>query len=278
MKKYRFLFSIHTLFVACISLISSYISIRFEFALFADFLIVGVILAFPISFTLREAFRRRERAIGYLSLFKASLQSVFFCFENSKLIQEKKLEVKNILSNISTGLIKYLAGKPDNKPNIAQHTQRFFLFIGENEENLKSSFSVKIMLFFFRVNESIEFLLATKRHQTPLGVRLIVLFGIYMFAVLYPPSLLHRIGFQVSLGYVFAMTFFKAFLFICLYNVQYFLEDPFNQNGMDSIRLHDFESPFLSNTVPSFKSTDLQKVEEKISSATAVPPDILKQV
>ena len=150
MKKYRFLFSIHTLIIAVISLISSYISIQFEFALFADFLIVGVILAFPISFAMREAFRRRERAIGYLSLFKASLQSVFFCFENSKLDQEKKKEIKNILLNISTGLFQYLAGKPENKPNIDQHTQRFFSFIGENEENLKSSFSVKIMLFFFQ--------------------------------------------------------------------------------------------------------------------------------
>src|SRR6478672_2832796 len=100
MKKYRFLFSIHTLFIAIISLISSFVSIRFEFALFADFLIVGVILAFPISFSMRESFRRRERAIAYLSLFKGSLQSVFYCFENSKLDQEKKMQIKNILSEI----------------------------------------------------------------------------------------------------------------------------------------------------------------------------------
>jgi hypothetical protein len=101
LKKYRFLFSVHTLFIACISLISSFLSIQFEFALFADFLVVGIILAFPISFSMREAFRRRERAIAYLSLFKGSLQSVFYCFENSKMDQEKKMQIKNILANIS---------------------------------------------------------------------------------------------------------------------------------------------------------------------------------
>ena len=73
LKKYRFLFSIHTFIIACISLISSFISIQYEISLFADFLIVGVILAFPISFSMRESFRRRERAIAYLSLFKGSL-------------------------------------------------------------------------------------------------------------------------------------------------------------------------------------------------------------
>ena len=227
---------------------------------------------------MREAFRRRERAIGYLSLFKSSLQSVFFCFENSKLTDEKKMEIKNILSNISAGLLQYLAGKPDNKSNIDQQSERFFTFIQENEENLKSSFSVKVMLFFFRVNESIEFLLATKRHQTPLGIRLIVLFGIYLFAVFYPASLLHHTGLQVSLGYVFTMTFFKAFLFICLYNIQNALEDPFRQNSVDSIRLHDFQFPKLSGTVSEIISVNAQKEEKRAMKAAIIPPDTLNQV
>lgn len=141
MKRFRFLFSVHTVIIAIISLISSHVSIQFEFALFADFLIVGVILAFPISFAMREAFRRRERAIAYLSLFKGSLQSVFYCFENSKMDQARKVQIKNIVSNISTGLMQYLKGKPEDKCTVDQHSEQFFSIIRENEENLKSSFS-----------------------------------------------------------------------------------------------------------------------------------------
>jgi predicted membrane chloride channel (bestrophin family) len=277
MKKYRFLFSIHTIIIACISLISSYISIQFELTLFADFLIVGVILAFPISFAMREAFRRRERAIAYLSLFKGSLQSVFYCFENSKLDQERKKQVKNIFSNISSGLMQYLKGKPEDACTVDQHSEQFFSFIRDNEENLKSSFSVKIMLFFFRVTESIEFLLATKRHRTPIGIRLIVLFSFYLFAVLYPASLLHRIGFQVSLWYVFVTTYFKAFLFICLYNIQYSLEDPFKEDGVDSIRLRDFEFPLPDEKVTAYISAGSLKVADKISTEVPVSPDALNQ-
>src|SRR5580704_10860041 len=156
-KKYQFFFSIHTLLIAIFSLVSSYVALSFKLSLYTDFLIVGVILAFPISFAMREAFRRRERAIAYLSLFKGSLQSVFYCFENSKLDQERKKQVKNIFSNISSGLMQYLKGKPEDACTVDQHSEQFFSFIRDNEENLKSSFSVKIMLFFFRVTESIEF-------------------------------------------------------------------------------------------------------------------------
>ena len=221
---------------------------------------------------MREAFRRRERAIAYLSLFKGSLQSVFYCFENSKLDQEKKMQIKNILSNISTGLMQYLRGKREDKCTVGQYSEQFFLFIRENEGNLKSSFSVKVMLFFFRVNESIEFLLATKRHQTPLGIRLIVLFSIYLFAVLYPASLLHRLGFQVTIWYVFAITFFKAFLFVCLYNIQCSLEDPFKEDGVDNIRLRDFEFPQPGEPFTAVILNVSPKVEDKISTTVPVSP------
>ena len=60
------------------------------------------------------------------------------------------------------------------------------------------------------------------------------------FTVFYPASLLHDVGFDVQLWYVFVMTFFKTFLLITLYNVEALLEDPFNQKGTDGIRIYDF--------------------------------------
>jgi len=226
---------------------------------------------------MREAFRRRERAIAYLSLFKGSLQSVYYCFENGKLDQEKKMEMKTILTNICTALMQFLKGRRQDSCTVGQHTERFFSFMRENEENLKSSFSVKIMLFFFRVTESAEFLLATKRHQTPVGIRLIVLFSIYAFAILYPASLLHRVGFEVTLWHVFSTTYFKAFLFVCLYNIQYSLEDPFIEEAVDSIRLRDFEFPLPGETIPAYIPDNSSKPAEKIPAATIVSPDALNQ-
>jgi hypothetical protein len=120
-------------------------------------------------------------------------------------------------------------------------------------------------------------LLATKRHKTPLGIRVIVLFSIYLFAILYPASLLHRIGFQVSLWYVFAITFFKAFLFVCLYNIQYSLEDPFKEDGVDNIRLRDFEFPLPGEESTAFIAAGPSKMDERIVKSLAVSPDAINQ-
>jgi hypothetical protein len=241
MKKFNFILSIHTPIIICLSLISSYISLYYHIVLYIDFIIVSVIIAFPISFTMREAFRRREKALEYISLFKASLQSLFYCFESSDLDKNKKSEIRTILANTSHELISYLSDKGGDFKSVQEVASHTYLFIQENEEALKRSFSVKILLFTFRINESLTFLMATKRHQTPWAIRLIILLGVYLFVALYPASLLSRTGFQVTVWYVFVMTCFKGLIFICLYNIQNHLVDPFNQAGADGVKLEDFE-------------------------------------
>ena len=128
-------------------MVSSFISLQYKIALYIDFVIVGIILSFPISFAMREAFRRRERAIQYLSLFKSTLQSIFYCFESSKLDRIKKDEVKHILMHTSEEMIDYLSGNSEQHSSLESDPGRLLLFIQNNEENIKSSFSVKILSF-----------------------------------------------------------------------------------------------------------------------------------
>jgi hypothetical protein len=259
MRKYLSVFNVQTLIVLSVSLISSAICLYFQLSIFLDFLIIGIMIVFPLTFSLTAAFRRRERALQYLSLFKGSLQSVYYAFQNAKLELQKKNEFKNVANNISEKLIQYLlTGTDASAAEEASHA--IFNFIKINEEIFKRTFSLKIFLFIFRLNESIEFLLATKRHHTPWGVRALVLFSIYSFIIFYPASLLNDVGFAVPFWYVFLMTAFKGILLISLYNVQSLLEDPFNQKGPDGIRLNDFRfSPVTTSTeesVPIIKQVD----------------------
>lgn len=183
MKKYRFIFNIQTLLVVILSFLASFVSLQFHISMYIDFLFVGVFIAFPLTFTLREAFKRRERALRYLSLFKGSLQSVFYTFENSKLEANKKLEFENIAVNTTDVMIQYLSVKAGDASEVLRASRSLADFVHINRKELKSSLSVKILLFLFRVNTSIEFLLATKRHRTPWGVRAIVLFVVYGFVI-----------------------------------------------------------------------------------------------
>jgi hypothetical protein len=118
-----------------------------------------------------------------------------------------------------------------------------------NKKALKGSLPDKISFFLFRVNNSIEFLLATKRHRTPRGLNLVVKVAIYLFVSLYPASLLHETGPDESLGYLFVASVVKSVFLISLVNVQEMLEDPFNQKGTDDIRMDDFA--FTSKLLPS---------------------------
>ena len=117
----------------------------------------------------------------------------------------------------------------------------------QNENEVKGSFSVKALQFYHHVNESLEFLVATKRHESPWAIRLIVLCSICVFTIIYPASLLERTGLHTSFWYIFAMTFSKALILVCLFNIQRLLEDPFNQNSIDGIKLNDFKFPEQSD-------------------------------
>ena len=248
MKRYQFIFNRQTLLIECIALLSSIISLQFRFHLYIDFIFLGIIIAFPLTFTLRESFRRRERAIEYLSTFNASLQSSYFHFESSKQEQDTKEAFKNILMNLSDTLLQYLSGKTKEASEVQRSSDAVFIFLQANKENFKSSFSEKILSFQFRINESIDMLLATKRHHTPSGIRVVIIVAIYAFVIVYPASVLAETGFDVALWHVFGLTGFKALVLICLFNVQRLFEDPFNEDNIDGIRLEDFRCKFIYDT------------------------------
>src|SRR5205085_11549917 len=108
-KKYIAIFNFQTFLVTGLCLLSCYLSLRFQLHVYADFLIIGIIIVFPLTFTMREAFRRREHSIQYLSLLKASLQSTIYLFEITKMDPVKKLELRRISDNVIDSLIKYLS-------------------------------------------------------------------------------------------------------------------------------------------------------------------------
>ena len=209
--------------------------------MYVDFLIVNFIMIFPLTFSLSMAFRRRERALQYLSLFKASLQSVFYSLQASKLDTGKKKEFKDLAENTSATLLKHLTGQSTDSTQVHEASHSLFSFMQANKESIKRTFSVKIYLFLFRMNESIEFLLATHRHRTPWGPRAIVLFAIYTFVIFYPAALLHDAGMGSTFWYVAIMTAAKGLILISFFNVQHLLENPFDQTGADDIRIDDFK-------------------------------------
>lgn len=239
MKKYLSIFNLQSLLVVSIALISCFLTVEFNLRIFTDFLIIGIIIVFPLTFTMREAFKRRERCLQYLSLFKSSLHSVFYSLQDSKLEESRKVEFGNIAAKVADSLLQYLSRASDDVVAVQKAAHEIVTFINANKNATKKK-SLKILLFIFRINESIEFLLAVRRHRTPWGPKVIVLFAIYAFAIFYPASILYETGPELAIWNLFVMTGFKVLVLISLYNVQGLMEDPYNQNTPDAIRLDDF--------------------------------------
>src|SRR3954471_13629856 len=140
MKRFTAIVNWQTLIVICLSFVSCYLTIRYQFTMYMDFLIFGLLIAFPITLATKEAFKRRERAIQYLSLFKSTLQSVYYTVVNSKLEYREKESFKNMARDLTGSLIDYLKTKNPVEPSLIHAaSDKIASFVMRNKKALKGS-------------------------------------------------------------------------------------------------------------------------------------------
>ena len=85
-----------------ISLVTTFIAYEFDINFNVDLTLISIAVIFPLVFTIRGSFRRREKALEHLSQFRSSLKTVhYFVLSNPKLSEENKNEASNILLEIS---------------------------------------------------------------------------------------------------------------------------------------------------------------------------------
>ena len=84
MKKYLQIINIRTFQVLLICLAISFLVIQYKVKYNYDLTVLSIAIIFPLVFTIRAAFRRREKALEHLSRFKASMLIVHYCFQRSK--------------------------------------------------------------------------------------------------------------------------------------------------------------------------------------------------
>src|ERR1044072_2593835 len=111
-------FNLRTFLALVISQFATFMAIKFDIKFHADILLYGLCVVFPLHFSLQAAFKRREKALEYFSLFKGFCQALHYCFEMSKdLAVEKKQVARGLLNDIGTLLINQLENKsPGQKP------------------------------------------------------------------------------------------------------------------------------------------------------------------
>ena len=108
-----------------------------------------------------------------------------------------------------------------------------------NEREKDSLIRVKNELFL-----SAEKLRGTKIHETPISLRKYCLIFIYLSPLLYDSQLVlsqPALGFNIETVISLFFSLLVSFVLMALYNVQEYIENPFDQNGLDDLKIDEME-------------------------------------
>lgn len=227
----------------------TYLCYLFNFSYNLNVTLFSIAVIFPLVFTIREAFRKRDSVIKLLSIFKSSLNATYYCFaNNNKLSDELKLHVAESLNAISDLFFDALRGNNYDQNQVRDKLDEVFEFVNANRDVISTGVALKIIRFLKDVHESIENTVGLKIHGTPISLRAYCLVFIYIFPFVFIPTLINDLS-NDSSWIVYCLAVIHGFILISLYNVQDAMEDPFDQVGLDDIKLEEFHfnktSPLL---------------------------------
>ncbi len=242
MNKYLVILNYRTLIALAIAIVTLGLSYVFNFSYNIDLTLVSIAIIFPLVFNIRGSFKRRERALEYLSQFRGALLTLYYYFMNSpKLTDDDKNEISNILLEISNEISIHLGKSDYDTKDIDDKVRKVFDFITEKDEFISARYKVRIIRFLFDLHESIESLHAVHVHRTIISLKAYCEYSIYAFPLIYVPTIIYHVGMESSKWIAFFTVIFTQFILITLYNIQDQIEYPFDKVGMDDIKLETFK-------------------------------------
>lgn len=241
MSRYLIIINFRTLITMALSLLVPFIAYQFKVVYNIDLTLMSIAIIFPLVFTIRGAFRRREKALEHLSRFRASLKTVENLFLNSKMEDSLKTESSNLILELNNALYDHLRSKGEDASSFDAKLNEIIEFINKNKESISNGTREKIYRFFKDIIESSDNLIAIHSHRTPVSLKAYCLIFIYIFPVVYTPTIINKIGIDNPSWLTFFIVALSEFILISLYNIQDQLEYPFDNEGLDDIKFNVFK-------------------------------------
>ena len=94
MNQYITVFNKRTVIAMVIAIVTLFFAYKFNINYNIDLTLISIAIVFPLVFTIRSSFRRREKALEHLSQFRAAIKTVDYFFMSAPtLTDEKKSEI-----------------------------------------------------------------------------------------------------------------------------------------------------------------------------------------
>ena len=206
-----------------------------------DYTIMSIAIIFPLVFSITSAYQRRQDAITLYLEFRnkiIDLTNIFYAVESVKV--KNYNELFNSLQEVQELLIQYLTQDESEKTfdAIREKRKKVLLIIDNhkklfNEREKDSLIRVKNELFL-----SAEKIRGVKLHGTPISLKKYCLVFIYFSPLLYASqSLLNLENDFVTKFMSLSFSMVVSFVLMALYNVQDYIENPFDQKGLDDLKI-----------------------------------------
>ncbi|MEO2100091.1 MAG: hypothetical protein ABGW63_04725, partial [Flavobacteriaceae bacterium] len=138
-------------------------------------------------------------------------------------------------------LFDHLKTKSEDTANFDAKRKATIDFIQSNKISISGGTREKLFRFLRDVIESSDNLIAIHSHRTPISLKAYCLIFIYIFPVVYTPTIINKIGLENPSWLTFFIIVLSEFILISLYNIQDQMEYPFDDEGLDDIKFKLFK-------------------------------------
>jgi len=242
MRKYLEIINHRTFIIVTLCIVSVYVCLRLDYAYNVDWIFLSIAVLFPLVFSIREAFRRRQLAIRVLSALKAAISAFYFGLENNiKMPIDEKRHIHTLMRSLSEKFTLSLKDpERQGMDEVRDIIRQIYAVSTPRNEAISGNASLKMMRVIQDIQENIESLNGIKIHGTPVSLRAYLLVSLYFLPLIFTPNLVYNLH-DDPRWLIYVLNSINGFVLISLYNLQDALEDPFDQMGLDDIKLDEFE-------------------------------------
>lgn len=240
-----------TIIVTVLSLISTWLCMRYNIVADFPLTLVGIAIVFPVVFSIDSAYDRRERALQQLADFEAHLTALNIATRDWMNIEDKEFvgRFKDNLVELYASLRDFFVGEDHDNSKEALINTRLRILSESVQElrrfDLPSGEMSRVNQYISKVLVDIENLKAIYVYRTPITLRAYSRVFIYSFPVIYGPYFVYASQ-NYSAGLEYMMPVLFSFILVSLDNIQNHLENPFDQIGEDDIK---FEVEQFRNSI-----------------------------
>jgi len=242
LKSLRLIFSIHTLVITVLAVLSTYLCRKYGVTAEFPLTLIGTAIIFPIVFSISGAYKRREAALREYGNIKAHGRAIFFATRDW--LAESDEEVRSEAKGLLSGLLKAcrdLFHTPVDEMNAKEREvyaafSRLSVFIkGFRGRGMATGEVSRCNQFLSKMVVAFENVKHIYQYRTPRTLRMYSKVFIYLLPVLYGPYFAEVSKEYVpqAVGYMMPVLF--TVVLVSLDNIQSHLENPFDQVGEDDV-------------------------------------------